>query len=98
MNKNTKQALGAVAIVVILALLYKQYKKKQTAALPASTTTDANSSNFAPTPTGRWIVGAYNAATNTTYIFPEGNVNGGKSVRGSIGAPVGTPFYPSSAV
>jgi hypothetical protein len=98
MTKNTKQALGAAAIVVIGYFIWKAYQKnKASAAAPAAAApSDENSANIVGA--GRWVVGAYDASTNETYIFPEGNMGGGKRVRGRINAPQGTMFYPSSAV
>ena len=96
MNKQTKQLVGGVLIVGVLYLLYKQYQKNKAAApaaAPASTTSDSNTANIVGA--AKWIVGGYDAVTNTTYVFPEGNLGGGRRIAGRLNVQQGQAFYPS---
>lgn len=98
MNKQTKQAIGFLAIAGVLIWLYKTHQKNKAAvapaALPQSSTPDSAAANFVAAT--YWLVGDYDPLTNTTYVYPEGNLGGGKKIAGY--AKKGTRFQPSSAV
>lgn len=53
---------------------------------------NAQSAGFGTT-SGMWVVGGYDPLTNTTYIFPDGNLGGGTRVTGRMNLPQGSLFH-----
>lgn len=95
---SNQKILGVVAIVGIAAFLYQRNKEKNLVIgsnTKGPVMTDAASAGFVKE--GQWVVGAYDATTNETYVFPEGNIGAGKRIRGRLNVPQGTRYTPSSS-
>ena len=42
-----------------------------------------------------WVVGGYNESAGGTWVFPEGNIAGGRFIAGRLTAAQGTKFTPA---
>lgn len=97
MNKNLRMVISLVLTVGAVGgvvYIYKSYKKSK---MPTGGAT--NPENFigrgsASKAPKAMVVGGYNAQTNQTYIYPQGNAGGGYWVNGSVNVPQGTTFTP----
>ena len=98
-SKQTQMIAGVAVLAVVAVMLYKKNKEKKALTAPvvggaAPAMTDASSAGFVKE--GLWSVGAYDPATNETYVFPEGNMGGGKRIKGRLNVPQGTAYRPSA--
>ena len=93
-SKKTKIIAGVVAVVAIAVVLYNKNKDKKmvSSVTPSSPMKDSSAANFIGD-SFKWCVGEYYAATNQTYIFPEGNYAGGHRVNGRLNVARGGYFY-----
>jgi hypothetical protein len=90
MNKHTKIILGLVGLGIVGLVVYNMRKGKIAASAGAAMP-DNNAANAAGE--GLWVIGAYDAPHNRTWIFPSGNMGLGRFVTGYAG-PQGTTFRP----
>jgi len=100
MNKNTQTILGAILVGAVGYFLYKKY-----IATPKVTKVGGNmkvveeksfagnqDELFSELAGQKMVVGGYNAQTNQTYVYPEGNMGGGYFVKGRVNVPSGTTY------
>jgi hypothetical protein len=95
-SKQSKMILGIVGVTIVAAYLFQKNKENKLMAGPAKSPAMTDASSVGLVKEGQWVVGGYDSQTNETYVYPEGNMGGGKRIKGRLNVPMGTRYWPAA--
>lgn len=95
MNKNTQTILGVLVVGYVGYVVYKKFIAKPKVSIGGTIPKESSFSgdeSFSGLAGAKMVVGGYNAQTNQTYVYPEGNMGGGYYVKGRVNVPIGSTY------